>query len=262
MLFRVLALTVVYTNDKNTQKDLVSMTETKDEIRHKVWNRLTEEKNGRFPFPLVHRIPNFKGAEKAAAFIQAMPEYQAAKVIKVNPDAPQLPLRKQILIDGKTLLVPTPRLKAGFIMVKPEWVPKGEERRAASLSHIKSYGKEIPLTEIPSIDFMVVGSVAIHPDGRRLGKGEGYADREYGILRELGNPPMPIVTSIHSSQLVQNEIPRDSFDLSVDWIATEEGLFPTNSPYEKPNGIEWEHVTEEEMEEMPVLKQLWELKYK
>ncbi|WP_226669953.1 5-formyltetrahydrofolate cyclo-ligase [Metabacillus litoralis] len=235
---------------------------TKDEIRQKVWKQLTEEKNGRFPFPLINRIPNFRGAEKAAAQITTLPEYKAAKVIKVNPDSPQLPLRKQILLDGKTLLVPTPRLKAGFIIVKPEWVPAGEERRAASLSHIKSYGKEIPLTEIPQIDLMVVGSVAIHQDGRRIGKGEGYADREYALLMELGNPPVTIVTSIHSTQLVHDDIPRDTYDLTVDWIATEEGLVKTNSPYEKPAGIEWNHVSEEEMEEMPVLQQLWELKYK
>jgi len=234
---------------------------TKDDIRHRVWSQLTEEKNGRFPFPLVNRIPNFKGAELAAAHIAQLPIYKEAKVVKVNPDAPQLPLRRQILIDGKVLLVPTPRLKAGFIMVKPEWVPAGEERKAASLSHIKSYGKEIPLTEIPRIDLMVVGSVAIHPDGRRLGKGEGYADREYAIIRELGNPPVPIVTSIHSTQLVNEDIPRDTYDLTVDWISTEKGITQTNSPYEKPSGVEWEHVSDEEMEEMPVLKQLWELKY-
>ncbi|MBM7604992.1 5-formyltetrahydrofolate cyclo-ligase [Metabacillus crassostreae] len=235
---------------------------TKDEIRQRIWKQLTDEKNGRFPFPLINRIPNFKGAEKAATYITTLPEYKLAKVIKVNPDSPQLPLRKQILLDGKTLLVPTPRLKAGFIIVKPEWVPAGEERRAASLSHIKSYGKEIPLTEIPQIDLMVVGSVAIHQDGRRIGKGEGYADREYAILMELGNPPVTIVTSIHSTQLVPDDIPRDTYDLTVDWIATEEGIVKTNSPYEKPTGIEWKHVSKEEMEEMPVLQQLWDLKYK
>lgn len=234
---------------------------TKDEIRHKVWNQLTEEKNGRFPFPLVNRIPNFKGAEKAAAHLTTLKEYKKAKVIKINPDSPQLPLRRQVLLDGKVLLVPTPRLKAGFIIVKPEWVPEGEERKAASLAHINKYGKEVDLLDIPNIDLMIVGSVAIHKDGRRLGKGEGYADREYSILRELGHPPMPIITTIHSSQLVNDDIPKDTYDLTVDWVATEEGLYQTHSPYEKPNGIEWEQVTEDEMKEMPVLEQLWRLQY-
>ncbi|MCT2535438.1 5-formyltetrahydrofolate cyclo-ligase [Aquibacillus koreensis] len=231
---------------------------SKQEIREEKWNLLTEQKLGRFPFPLTNRIPNFKGAEKAAALVTTIPDYITAKVIKVNPDAPQLPIRAQILKDGKTLLVPTPRLKAGFIMVKPEWVPSGEERRAASLSHIKSYGKEIPLTEMPKIDLFIVGSVALHRDGRRVGKGEGYADREYAIIRELGNQDVPIVGTVNSVQLTDVDVPRDAFDLTVDWIATETELFETNSSYKKPDGIKWELVTEEELEEMPVLKEIQE----
>jgi len=231
----------------------------KDEIRNLVWTKMTEEKLGRFPFPLKGRIPNFKGAEKAAHFVFQMPEYKNAKVIKVNPDSPQLPIRAQALRDGKTILVPTPRLKAGFIMVKPEWVPAGEEKKAASLSHIKNYGKEIPLTEIPKIDLIFAGSVALNKDGRRAGKGEGYADREYAILRELGNPLVPVIGTVHSAQVVEYDIPIDRFDLTVDWIATEEGLIQTNTPFEKPIGIKWDLVTEEEMIEMPVLREIWEL---
>jgi 5-formyltetrahydrofolate cyclo-ligase len=228
----------------------------KDEIRHKVWNRLTENKLGRFPFPLVGRIPNFKGAEKAASYVQSMDFYKDAEVVKVNPDAPQLPLRASVLKDGKTLLIPTPRLKDGFVMIKSGWVPKGEERNAASIKHMNTYGKVVPLTDIPAIDLIVVGSVAIHRDGRRLGKGEGYADREYAILRVIGNNQVPVITTINSKQLVGDDIPRDSYDLTVDWIITEKGITETHTPYPKPHGIEWEHVTEDEMEKMPILKEL------
>ncbi|GAA0342760.1 5-formyltetrahydrofolate cyclo-ligase [Bacillus carboniphilus] len=234
--------------------------ETKQDIRERIWTYLEENKLGRFPFPLKGRIPNFKGAEKAAHFVTTIPGYKDAKVIKVNPDSPQLPIRAQALRDGKTILVPTPRLKAGFIMVKPEWVPAGGERRAASLSHIKSYGKEIPLTDIPPIDLFFVGSVALQQDGRRVGKGEGYADREYAILRELGNPAIPVIGTVHSGQLTDVDVPRDPFDLTVDWIATESELIETKTPYPKPEGIQWELVTEEEMNEMPVLKEIWDIK--
>lgn len=237
-------------------KKMSQTRELKDSIRSKVWTKLEDEKLGRFPFPLRGRIPNFKGAEKAASFVMTMQVYKEAKVIKVNPDSPQLPLRTQILKDGKTLLVPTPRLKDGFIQVKPSWVPPGEERKAASLKHILSYGKVIPLTEIPTIDLIVVGSVAMHKDGRRLGKGEGYADREYAIIRELGNPLVPVITTVQSAQLVDDDIPRDEYDLTADWIVTEEGILETHSPYEKPKGIVWEKVTDEELEEMPVLREI------
>jgi len=235
------------------------MKTSKQEIREHTWEILEKNKFGRFPFPLKNRIPNFKGAEKAASFVFQMPEYQQAQVIKVNPDSPQLPIRAQIIRDGKTLLVPTPRLRAGFIMVKPEWVPAGEERKAASLSHIKSYGKEIPLANLPRIDLFFAGSVALHRDGRRVGKGEGYADREYAIIRELGNPEIPVIGTIHSAQLTDADVPRDPYDLTVDFIATENEFIPTNTPYPKPNGIQWDLVTDEEKEEMPVLKEIWEL---
>ncbi|MFD1737974.1 5-formyltetrahydrofolate cyclo-ligase [Bacillus salitolerans] len=231
----------------------------KDEIRHKVWSVLTEQKLGRFPFPLTGRIPNFKGAEQAAHHVVQLDVYKRAKVIKVNPDSPQLPLRAQIIRDGKTLLVPTPRLKAGFIMVKPEWVPNGEERKAASLSHIHAYGKVIPLKDMPMIDLIVVGSVALHKDGRRIGKGEGYADREYAIIRELGNPEVPVIGTVHSVQVVTDDIPKDPYDLTVDYIATEAVIFKTDSPYEKPPGIFWERVTDQEKEEMPVLEEIYQL---
>lgn len=36
-----------------------------------------------------HRIPNFVDAEKAAQRLADLPEFKAAKVVKVNPDTPQ-----------------------------------------------------------------------------------------------------------------------------------------------------------------------------
>ncbi|MYL34603.1 5-formyltetrahydrofolate cyclo-ligase [Pontibacillus yanchengensis] len=234
---------------------------TKETIRNKVWERLETEKAARFPFPVKGRIPNFKGAEATAEFVTYLDAYLQAKVIKVNPDSPQLPLRAQVLKDGKTLLIPTPRLKAGFIQVNPDDVPKGEERKAASLKHMNAYGHEIPLQDMPTIDLIVVGSVAIHQDGRRLGKGEGYADREYAIIRELDNPSVPVVTTIHSLQLVEDDFPRDPYDVTVDYIATEQEMITVENPYEKPSGILWEEVTSEQKEEMPVLQDIWDLKY-
>lgn len=232
------------------------MSPDKQTIRLKVWKAMEEARIGRFPMPLTGRIPNFQGAERAAHRVTGLEAYQKAHTVKVNPDSPQLPLRAQVLKDGKTLLVPTPRLKAGFIQVRPEWVPTGEERRAASLSHIREYGRELPLSDLPSVDLIVVGSVAVHRDGRRLGKGEGYADREYAILRELGNPPVPVITTVHSIQVVEEEIPFEPFDLAVDWIVTERETIATRTPYPKPSGIDWERVTDEERKEMPVLEEV------
>ncbi|MEW9033166.1 MAG: 5-formyltetrahydrofolate cyclo-ligase [Planifilum fimeticola] len=232
------------------------MAADKQAIRLNVWKAMEEARVGRFPLPLVGRIPNFQGAEQAAHRVTGLEVYRKAKTVKVNPDSPQLPLRAQVLKDGKTLLVPTPRLKAGFVQVRPEWVPPGEERRAASLSRLREYGRELSLSDLPPVDLIVVGSVAVHRDGRRLGKGEGYADREYAILRELGNPPVPVITTVHSIQVVEEELPFEPFDLSVDWIVTERDAIATRTPYPKPTGIDWERVTDDELKAMPVLEEI------
>ncbi|KEZ47586.1 5-formyltetrahydrofolate cyclo-ligase [Metabacillus indicus] len=232
---------------------------TKDDIRQNKWQRLEDEKLGGFPFPLKNRIPNFKGAAAAAELVSQMDIYKKAEVVKINPDAPQLPLRARVIKDGKTLLVPTPRLKAGFIMLKREWVPPGEERKAVSLKNIRQYGKEITLSELPKVDLFVAGSVAVHKDGRRIGKGEGYSDREYAIMRELGNPDMPVISTIHSIQVTDEDFKVDTYDLPVDYIVTEQGIIETDTPYKKPDGIQWNLVTEDEKKEMPVLMEVWNI---
>jgi len=157
------------------------------------------------------------------------------------------------------LLVPTPRLKDGFIQVLPEDVPPGEEKRAASLKNIHQYGKVIPLMNLPKVDLLFAGSVAVHPDGRRIGKGEGYADREYAILRELGNPPMPVIGTVHSVQVVNDDFQTDDYDLTLDYIVTEKGILETGAGDRKPSGILWELVTDEERKKMPVLDEIWQL---
>lgn len=51
----------------------------KQEIRERVWTLLTERHVARFPLPLHDRIPNFAGAEEAAARLAETPEWKAAR---------------------------------------------------------------------------------------------------------------------------------------------------------------------------------------
>jgi 5-formyltetrahydrofolate cyclo-ligase len=61
------------------------------------------------PFPVAGRIPNFQGAEQAAARAAALPEWQRARRLKCNPDAPQRARRLRALREG-TVFVAVPRL--------------------------------------------------------------------------------------------------------------------------------------------------------
>src|SRR5687767_416859 len=101
-----------------TSPDLTASTR-KAHIRNHIWALLEDQRVAVFPRPIKGRIPNFRGAEQAATHLLALPEVAAARVLKINPDAPQRPLRYRALRAGKTVLVPTPRLRAGFFLLDP-----------------------------------------------------------------------------------------------------------------------------------------------
>lgn len=224
----------------------------KAEARALAYHRLRAARAARFPFPIEGRIPNFVGAEAAARRLRTLVAYQRARTLKVNPDSPQLPVRIMALRDRKTLFIPTPRLRGGFLRIRPEDVPAGKEREAVRLSSRGSYGHEVALTDLPDIDLVVTGCVAVAPDGARAGKGEGFGDLEYALLREMGHPAPPVVTTVHSAQIVP-AIAVEAHDISVDYIVTPDQVIGTATPYPKPERIDWTAV---DLQAMPVLGEL------
>ena len=109
------------------------------------------------------------------------------------------------------------------------------------------------------MDLIVCGSVAVTRDGRRAGKGEGYSDLEYAVLRELGHPPVPVATTVHPLQVV-GALPRDPGDLPLSLIVTPEEALEVRVPPPAPPGIDWDRLTPERLEEMPVLEELRRLR--
>ncbi|MBC7130266.1 5-formyltetrahydrofolate cyclo-ligase, partial [Candidatus Bathyarchaeota archaeon] len=132
-----------------------------------------------FPIPCKGRIPNFIGADVAAEKLRQLPEWKTAKVVFVNPDSPQQKVRENALLDGKLLIMASPRLKHGFIIVEPHEV-RGKERFASTIRGAFKHGKATD--KIPKPDLIVEGSVAVDLQGHRLGKGHGYGDFEITFL--------------------------------------------------------------------------------
>jgi len=227
----------------------------KSAARQWVWDRLAAEGVARFPFPPHGRIPNFAGAEVAAVRLLDTAPWKSATAIKVNPDSPQRPLRAEALRRGITVLVPTPRLRGGFKKLDPCRIPPDKVDEAASLSRGNRWSEEIALADMPWLDAIVCGSVAVTRDGRRCGKGEGYSDLEFAILRELGHPPVPVATTVHDLQLVAS-VPRDPTDQPLSVIATPTDLIRIKHPSAAPTGIDWTRLSPEDLEEMPILAEL------
>lgn len=173
-----------------------------------------------FPRPIIHRIPNFVGAEKAAQNLRELPEYKAAKMIFCNPDSPQRPVREEALRDGKIVVMATPRLRKGFLLLDPNTIPQDSISRASAIRGAFKHGRFVEPSEV-RVNLFVAGSVAVSADGGRLGKGTGYSDQEYSILKNSGGltSKTPVVTTVHDVQIVE-KIPREEWDVYVDVIVT------------------------------------------
>ena len=137
--------------------------------RQWVWDRLSAEGLARFPFPPHGRIPNFAGAEVAAARLLDIEPWKSATAVKVNPDSPQRPLRAEALRRGITVFVPTPRLRGGFKKLDPCRIPPDKIEEATSLSRGNRWSEEVasrkcrsstPSSAAPSRSHVMGGPVA------------------------------------------------------------------------------------------------------
>jgi 5-formyltetrahydrofolate cyclo-ligase len=229
----------------------------KEDVRKRIWSLMEKRDIARFPRPVFGRIPNFIGAEFAAERLADLPVFKSAKTVKVNPDSPQRHVREAVLRSGKTLLTPSPRLKRGFLLIKSGAVAQSALRFASTIKGAFQYGKPVELSEIPKVDLVVVGSVAVSLDGARVGKGGGYSEIEYGILRELNavDEGTPVATTVHEAQIVDS-IPLEEHDVPVDLIVTPARVVETKTKHSKPSGIFWEKVALSMIESMPILKEL------
>jgi len=233
---------------------------SKDEIRRWIWKMMEERKIAKFP-GAFGRIPNFVGAEKACRRLDNISAWRKAKVVKINPDSPQKEARYMALSNGKTLIMPSPKLRQGFIILDPTRIPREKFREASTIRGAFKYGKIVDLSEIPNIDLIVVGSVCVDKKGWRIGKGGGYAELEYAILKESGriHKDTPVITIIHDMQFVDFEVPHNEYDLGVDIVITPTKTVRIENAF-KPHGILWEKISEEIIREIPILNEIRQIK--
>ncbi len=232
----------------------------KQSARQEIWDRLRDQRLARFPFPPHGRIPNFAGAAEASRRLFDVAPWRDAGRIKVNPDSPQRYVRIEALKRGIEVFVPTPRLRAGFKRLDPKRIPFEDIPAAAALSKGFRRAEEVALADMPQLDAIVTGCVAVTRAGHRAGKGEGYSDIEYAILRELGHAEIPVATTVHPIQIVDG-FPTESNDLPLSCIVTPDETIVIDDPPPAPERIEWHRLTARDLEEMPILAELKALKH-
>ena len=225
-------------------------------MRERIWRELEARGVVTFPKPARGRIPNFAGSERAAEKLRGLEAYRSAKTIMINPDAAQLAVRELALRDGKRLLMATPKLRMGFVMLDPARITN--PREAASIRGALKHGSSVDLSGL-KVQLVVEGSVAVDEKGGRAGKGSGFGDLEVAILREAGaiDDSTPIVTTVHELQVV-GEVPMTEHDVPIDFIVTPKRVIETEHRHPKPLGVIWDILSPDDFKRMPILAELRE----
>ena len=230
-----------------------SIDERKLIIREAAWNRLKAA--GVVDGPVYGKIPDFHGAEQAAQRLAGLKEWAAARVVKVMPDRPQQPVRELALREGKILYMATPKLATDqpFIILDPTELGDRVEQVVSSQSAM-ALGRGVEVSNLEPIDLVVCGTVAVTADGRRLGKGAGYADIEVALLTAAGlvGPNTLIATTVHDLQTVDHTIPERDHDFGVDLIITPTRVIRSNRR-KRPASINWSELSPDKVAAIPAL---------
>jgi 5-formyltetrahydrofolate cyclo-ligase len=226
----------------------------KQAVRERVWALLERERVARFP-GATGRIPNFAGAQAAAARLASVPQWGTARMVKANPDAPQLPVRAHALADGKLLYMAVPRLtdERPFILLDPARL-EVPPRRAASIAGSARAGRRVRVADLHPVDLVVCGSVAVNRDGARVGKGGGFSDLEFALLVEAGliGPDTVVATTVHPLQMLEEPLPGTDHDFRLDLIVTGEEVIACRRS-QRPRGILWDHLDAAKIAAIPAL---------
>jgi 5-formyltetrahydrofolate cyclo-ligase len=230
----------------------------KDILRSEVWSLLVEHSVS--IGTVWSRIPNFIGADKAAQKLAELQIWKAAKVVKSNPDSPQIPVRLRALEDGKLVYVPVPELVKDypFIELDPNKLQRNgiPFEEVAPIEGAMEHGGKVGFQDMKAFDLAVVGCVAVARNGGRTGKGGGFADLEMGIFREMGlvNADTPIVTTVHSLQVKEDErVIMVAHDTPLDWIITPDEVIETQTILAQPEGVNWDTIQSDQYENIPFL---------
>ncbi|MGH3913661.1 MAG: 5-formyltetrahydrofolate cyclo-ligase [Pseudonocardiaceae bacterium] len=226
--------------------------DAKQAVRERVWDRL--HRAGASTDPYGH-IPDFTGSAAAAGQLATLLAWRQARVLKANPDQAQLPVRGRALGEGKLVYMAVPKLAdpLPFFRLDPAQLGDGAEALAAHRM-AATRAPKVAIAEMHPIDLVVCGSVAVNRDGVRLGKGAGYSDIEVALLTEAGliGPRTTIVTTVHPLQVLDEPLPHDEHDFTVDYLVTPDEIIPCGPPH-RPTGLVRTTLDPDKIATIPVL---------
>ncbi len=217
-------------------------------LRRVVWDRLAAvaRPDSRFHLDFTSFVPDFEGSSRCVEATRLLPEYASARTIVMTPDNSLEELRAAALADGKRLVVFTYALLRGAVLLDPDEIPPAHRRLASTLDGMERFGRCLAFDEFAAsgpVDLVATGAAAVSREGVHFGKGHGYFDLEWGLLREVGlvHQATPVVVLVHDCQVVPDRVPHADFDATADAIVTPTEVIRTG-PLPKPEGLMWDRV--------------------
>lgn len=190
--------------------------------------------------------------------------FRSIEHIKVNIDRALHDFKEQSMLANKSVYLPSTRDSPALCLKVdvPADATDEQKKEALRVQDIQKFRSEIGLDSELKLDLVVIGSVVVSRDGYRIGRGNGFADLDIGLLIELGviTPETAIVTIVHDVQVVDT-LPVNLFqkyDTPVDIIVTPTEVIRVAKRLPRPNGVFWELLSERRLKILPVLQQLKE----
>lgn len=244
----------------STHEDWSGRNSQKDALRQRIWTSLVVQ--GVAVGNPFQSIPDFDGSGTAAALLATLPEWKRSKVMMCSPDVPQIPVRLRALNAGMTIYMAVPKLvdERCFVELDKEMIlSKGESlETAATWEGALEVGRYVRFEEMQPVDITVTGCVAVTRSGGRTGKGAGFADLEYGLMRrfKLINDQTPVITTVHPLMIVdESELPLQVHDTYLTMIVTPEEVIRTRIERKQPT-IDWNLIQPDQIESIPIVKRL------
>lgn len=240
----------------------------RDEAREQVWSKLRDvaHPDSRFGWDFSSFIADYEGSEAGADRLLQRAENHGYTGWFITPDNNLDALRERLIERGESFVMPTYGIRRGFLRLDPSEVPEGQAPFASTLDGMNRFAERMLLDDMEAklepFDCMVTGASFVTSDGLRMGKGHGYFDLEWAMMRQIGlaNEDTDVIAMVHDVQVLDDTRGRDlaaDHDTIVDAIITPSNGITIEDPPSKPEGIRWSLLGRDEIDEMPPLKTLW-----
>ena len=196
---------------------------------------------------------------KAAEKLRNLQEYRDAATIFATPGKALHQARINCLVDRKNLIMPAPSIRDGFYLLAADRISIKDLSSAVTYRGLENYGKLLKNYDMQelSVRLLLTDSLAVDPEGGRLGDGKGFFDLCCALLQELGalQDVRAFFTFIMEEQISPEPLPQDTWDIKMSGAITPGRILMFKPPVQKA-AIQWNLLS---MDRIRRIDPLWKL---